>query len=428
MARTVSRVAQQKGMDSPEDSQGEEQKGMDSPGDSQGEEDGHAPVSFSQFSSKLRAMMRIRSKYLAIKRRKADLTFSNQGSIFQNRSTSPKIFTFDGVAAISGDLSSTRRKKKKRKKRVLFPSDSRRRAAPTERSSRAKYCLLLLSCIVCLQVYNAIENLDDHILRYDLEGLGKTMRREVFGQREATDRLLEHLRDYLSTYVHNKPLMLSLHGPSGVGKSHLGRILARHFRSVLGEELVLQYFALHHCPLEAKAENCAQELSQSITRMLELAEEEEKIPVFIFDEMEFMHRPLLNALHDLYRPDHSAESLNAVYLLIGNFGQAEITRYVLQNTSSSGVPLGPELGPVLRTVLEKQHPLWGEADIKLVPLMLLEKSHVMECFLYEMTQEGFYPDRAHIERLASEIQYYTVGDREFSQMGCKQVVAKVNLL
>lgn len=53
----------------------------------------------------------------------------------------------------------------------------------------------------------------------------------------------------------------------------------------------------------------------------------------------------------------------------------------------------------------------------------------MECFLDEMTREGFYPDHTNIERLAGEITYYPeVGGHEYSQTGCKQVVAKVNLL
>lgn len=60
---------------------------------------------------------------------------------------------------------------------------------------------------------------------------------------------------------------------------------------------------------------------------------------------------------------------------------------------------------------------------------LLEKSHVMECLLDEMTGEGFYPDRQHIDRLAGEMEYYpAVGERQYARTGCKQVVAKVNLL
>lgn len=286
------------------------------------------------------------------------------------------------------------------------------------------------------QVYNAIENLDDHVLRYDLEGLEKTLRREVFGQQGAVEGLLSHLKDYLSTYVHNKPLVVSLHGPSGVGKSHLGRLLAGHFRSVVGDTLVMQYYVLHHCPLEAEAMHCARNLSTVITEMVERAEEEEKIPLFIFDEVEHMHNEILDELLELVTTKQSNEYLNAIYLFLSNLGHAHITKHMLHNSSSYSTAMSAsgrhsnlvkELTPILRGTLEKLHRLWTEADI--LPLGLLEKGHVMECFLDEMSREGFYPDHASIERLAGEIEYHaSVGGHQYSLTGCKQVVARVNLL
>lgn len=285
------------------------------------------------------------------------------------------------------------------------------------------------------QVYNAIENLDDHVIKYDLEGLEKSMKREVFGQLGAVEELLSHLKDYLSTYVHNTPLVLSLHGPTGVGKSLLGRLLAGHFRSVVGDPLVMQYYVLHHCPQEAIAPHCARNLSVVISEMVERGEEEEKIPVFIFDEVEHMHEEILDTLWHAVSTKQSNEYLNAIYLLLSNLGQEHITRYALHN--SSRVPVATESAryshllqgvmPLLHNILEKRHMLWTEAEF--VPLGLLEKDHVMECFLEEMTQEGFYPDQKNIERLAAELEYYpAVGGRQYSKTGCKQVVAKVNLL
>ncbi|KAJ3605450.1 hypothetical protein NHX12_027497 [Muraenolepis orangiensis] len=389
------------------------------------------PPSFSRFSSSLRAVMRIRQKYLAMKKRRLEMSqvFGKPLAGAPSR-TSPKIFTFDGLP-LTPSLAPPERKRKRRKRRVLYPTGGRRRTPPKPAWSRAKYCLYLLFAIVFLQVYNAIENLDDHVLRYDLDGLEKTLGREVFGQRGAVEVLLALLRDYLSTYVHNKPLVLSLHGPSGVGKSHLGRLLAGHFRTVVGEPLVLQYYVLHHCPLEADAWHCARALSAAVSEAVGRAEDEEKIPLFVFDEAEHMHGEILDALQDLVVSGRSNEHLNAVYVFLSNLGHAHITRHLLHNASSAEGGrhdgLARELAPVLRHALEKQHPLWALADI--VPMGLLEKSHVMDCFLEEMTGEGFYPDRENVERLAGEVEYYpAVGERQYARTGCKQVVAKVNLL
>ncbi|XP_070780210.1 torsin-4A [Enoplosus armatus] len=407
--------------------------------------DSPAP-SLSSFSSSLHAVIRIKQKYQAMKKRRQEMALglgaagAIAGAIAGAPTrTSPRIFTFDGLTPSSFPAQSSsvpQKKKRRRRKRVLFPNRGGCRPPPKQEQSRAKYCLYLLFAIVFIQVYNAIENLDDHVLRYDLEGLEKTLRREVFGQQGAVEGLLSHLKDYLSTYVHNKPLVVSLHGPSGVGKSHLGRLLAGHFRSVVGDTLVLQYYVLHHCPQEADALKCAGDLSAVISEMVERAEEEEKIPLFIFDEAEHMHDEILDALWQLVASKQSNEYLNAVYLFLSNLGHAHITKHMLHNSSSISMALTAsgrhsnlvkELTPILRNSLEKLHLLWTEADV--LPLGLLEKGHVMECFLDEMTREGFYPDHTNIERLAGEIEYYPeVGGREYSRTGCKQVVAKVNLL
>lgn len=250
--------------------------------------------------------------------------------------------------------------------------------------------------------------------------------RDVVGQREAVDGLLSHLRDYLSMYAHSKPLVVSLHGPTGVGKSYLGRLLARHFRSVVGEAMVLQYYVLHHCPQEAEAPRCARNLSAVITETVTRAEEEEKIPLFVFDEVEHMHGEILDALWRAVASRDSNEYQNTIYLLLSNLGQERIVKHALHNSSSVSMATSAS-GAALADALAKHHALWREAEI--IPLNLLEKAHVVECFLYEMTQEGFYPDRANVERLAAELEYYPeVGGRQYSQTGCKQVVAKVNLL
>lgn len=151
----------------------------------------------------------------------------------------PQFFTFDGPVERA---SRPARKRRRRSRLVLYPETSRKFGPRAERQSRAQRCLLLLVAIVGFQVLNAIENLDDNALRYDLDGLEKTLQRAVFGQPAAVGRLVALLRDYLATHVHSRPLLLALHGPSGVGKSHVGRLLARHFRAVLEDgALVLQY-------------------------------------------------------------------------------------------------------------------------------------------------------------------------------------------
>lgn len=119
----------------------------------------NSPVpSLSTFSSSLRAVIRIKQKYQAMKKRRQEMALALSGAgTFPGAPirTSPKIFTFDGVppsAFPAMSSSHTQKKKRKRRKRVLFPNRRTCRSPPRQDQSRAKYCLYLLCAIVFVQV------------------------------------------------------------------------------------------------------------------------------------------------------------------------------------------------------------------------------------------------------------------------------------
>lgn len=435
-------------------------KGEASCSESEGDEvpDTEIPVAskkISFISSPLRAIIRLKQRYRVQKKsrlhfelpqekssepvhtrllqrqfslNRSGLYGSSKSFFSQSGFKTSQYFTFD-TSVEEWAMSKPRRKKKRRKSRVVLYPDKTKRYLPAEEKSNAKRCLLLLIVIIFFQILNAIENLDDNLQKYDLDGLEKTMHREVFGQKLAVESIMQLLKDYLATHIHNKPLVLSLNGPTGVGKSHVGWLLAKHFRSVMDNDFVLQYFVMHHCPSGVAPLTCETDLSKKISDMVTRAEIEEKIPLFILDEVELMSPVLLDALSRFFEPNQTNEFLNAIYILISNIGGGEITKFVIQNASAELLQQqsgAEELLNVIQPVLAHTHPLWKAADI--VPFVLLERSHVIDCFLEEMRREGLYPEQSHVERLASQLSYYTTGGKEFSRLGCKQVVAKVNLL
>ncbi|KAG8549513.1 hypothetical protein GDO81_020988 [Engystomops pustulosus] len=391
----------------------------------------------------LRAAIRFRRRIRNLKKSKLQLDLSGRKSADSTKPSmfrrqfstesrslsnfeSPKFFNFDTPTLEKVALSTLKRKKKQRKSRpVLYPGNCKK-YLPVEHKSKAKRCLILFIGIVCFQILNAIENLDDNVIKYELDGLEKTMQREVFGQKIAIDKIMVLLKDYLATHWHNKPLVISMNGPSGVGKSHMGRILAKHFRSVEESDFVLQYYVMHNCPNKSEIATCEAELTDMISDMVTRAEMEEKIPVFIFDEMEVMPPSLLDTLQNHFKLNQSNEFLNAIYILISNIGGNEVTKYFLQNVSSDTLNVPQELHNIIQSSLRQHHKIWDVAEI--VPFTLLERSHIANCFLDELLREGFYPDNSNIENLAGQLKYYTIRDKQYSITGCKQVVAKVNLL
>ncbi|XP_035747807.1 torsin-4A isoform X2 [Egretta garzetta] len=414
-----------------------------------------ASKKMSSISSPLRAIIRLRRRYRVQKKSRLHLElpreksselvhtrllqrqlslnrtslYSSSMSFFNQSSyETSQYFTFD-TSVEQNAMKKYRRKKNRRKSRIVLYPDKTKRYLPTEEKSKAKRCLLLLIVIIFFQILNAIENLDDNVQKYDLDGLEKTMHREVFGQKAAVESIMELLKDYLATHIHNKPLVISLNGPTGVGKSHVGWLLAKHFRSVMDNDFVLQYFVMHHCPNGVAPLTCEIDLSKKISDMVTRAEIEEKIPLFILDEVELMSPVLLDTLSRFFEPNQTNEFLNAIYILISNIGGGEITKFVIQNASAELLHQQrevEELLSIIKPVLTDAHPLWKSADI--IPFVLLEKTHVINCFLEEMRREGLYPDQKHIENLVSQLSYYTTGGKQYSRMGCKQVVAKVNLL
>uniref|UniRef100_A0A2I3G9Y2 Torsin family 4 member A n=1 Tax=Nomascus leucogenys TaxID=61853 RepID=A0A2I3G9Y2_NOMLE len=309
----------------------------------------------------------------------------------------PQFFTFDGPAELP---SRTPRKKRRRSRLVLYPETSRKYRPRVEHRSRAQRCLLLLVAIVGFQVLNAIENLDDNAQRYDLDGLEKALQRAVFVTWAACWRATS----------------------------------ARCWRR---GQLVLQYHVRHHCPEARAAQDCREELARRVADVVARAEAEEKTPLLALDDVELMPRPLLDELHGFLQPQRSHHFHSAIYVLLSG---AEVTRFVLQNTSSALLlrPNGfrsaeaaaaqaeEDLRASLLALLSREHPLWQAAAI--VPFLLLDKWDVVSRFGDEMAGEGFFPDQARAEDLAAQLSFYRVAGREFAVTGCKQVVATVNLL
>lgn len=132
-------------------------------GETQSEEEWEKEQTDSQtlnpsFSSTLYAVIRIKQKYQALKKRRQGLglVLGGPGTLVgAPAQSSPKIFTFDGLSPSPHTVSTTAlylKRKRGRKRRVLYPNRSGCRAPPSQECSLAKYCLYLLFAIVFMQV------------------------------------------------------------------------------------------------------------------------------------------------------------------------------------------------------------------------------------------------------------------------------------
>lgn len=73
--------------------------------------------------------------------------------------------------------------------------------------------------------------------------------KNVFGQHLAQELISKEVARFLAQDAPEKPLVLSLHGSSGTGKTMAGDMLARHlYASATGSPFVHQFIPTLHFP------------------------------------------------------------------------------------------------------------------------------------------------------------------------------------
>ncbi|XP_038672453.1 torsin-4A-A-like [Scyliorhinus canicula] len=286
--------------------------------------------------------------------------------------------------------------------------------------TKAIHLLFLLCLIVGLQVYNAYENLDDNLLLYDIDQLEKTLHRELLGQTLALNKLTKLLRDYLVTYVHEKPLFLSINGPAGVGKSHLGRLIGKHFRFQLGSGIVLQH-SVRYQQLSGHSGQHSK-LAARISAIFSEARRAQRVPVLLFDEMELAPAELLSFVGRLLRSEHTS----AVYIFFSKLGQDWIMQSIRRRLAPRATRRMAQLSRELTQQFTRRHPIWRSPEI--IPLRPLERAHVVQCFHQLMDWVGLYPCQRQVETMANTLNYYRARQKLYAQQGCKHVPSMVKKL
>ena len=138
-------MSEQDSSTSASQTEGEVEEEMDGEMEGEGEQDKKdrdSPTpSLSSFSSTLYAVIRIKQKYQAMKKRRQELGLGGDGPL-----------TGAGSQCSPWEGPVPQRKKRRRRNRVLYPNRGSRRAPPKQAPSKAKYCLYLLCAIVFIQV------------------------------------------------------------------------------------------------------------------------------------------------------------------------------------------------------------------------------------------------------------------------------------
>ncbi|XP_073334023.1 torsin-1A-like [Pagrus major] len=232
-----------------------------------------------------------------------------------------------------------------------------------------------------------------------------------------------------------KPLVLSLHGPTGTGKNFAARLIAENIYSEgMNSKFVHIFNSLHHFPHSSEIETYKAQIQQQIKHNVTNCARS----MFIFDEMEKMHPGLIDTIQPYLEHYNKLDGVSyrkAIFIFLSNAGGASITQTTLdfwkEGRSRKDIKLQDlELSLSISAFNENsglQHSVLINKHLVdfFVPFLPLEYSHVVQCVLAEMKARGLQPNHNLADKVAKELVYIPKSERVFSSQGCKTIESRL---
>ncbi|XP_037348516.1 prosalusin isoform X2 [Talpa occidentalis] len=252
--------------------------------------------------------------------------------------------------------------------------------------------------------------------RPDLKGLECDLAQHLAGQHLARALVVKALKAFVQDPAPTKPLVLSLHGWKGTGKSYVSSLMAHYlFRGGL------------HSP-QKDLKSWVQGNLTACGRSL-----------FLFDEMDELAPGLMEVLRPFLGPSWVVYGTNyrkAIFIFISNTGGEQINRVVLEAWRSrrerEDIRL-QELEPLIsQAVLDNpNHGFWRSGIMEehlldaLVPFLPLQRHHVRHCVLNELAQLDLEPRDEVIQAVLDSTTFFPEEEQLFSSNGCKMVASRI---
>ncbi|XP_042130793.1 prosalusin isoform X3 [Peromyscus maniculatus bairdii] len=196
----------------------------------------------------------------------------------------------------------------------------------------------------------------------DLPGLECDLAQHLAGQHLAKALVVKSLKAFVQDPAPSKPLVLSLHGWTGTGKSYVSSLLAQYlFRGGLRSPHVHHFSPIIHFPHPSHIEQYKKDLKSWVQGNLTACGRS----LFLFDEMDKLPPGLMEVLQPFLGPSWVVYGTNyrkAMFIFISNTGGEQINQVALEAWRSrrdrEEISL-QELEPaVSRAVLDNPHRKW----------------------------------------------------------------------
>ncbi|XP_073456599.1 torsin-1A-like [Aquarana catesbeiana] len=270
---------------------------------------------------------------------------------------------------------------------------------------------------------------------YDSTAFQENLENALFGQHLARDIIFRAITGFINTENPKKPLALSLHGWTGIGKTFTSKLIAENIhKKGAKSKYVHRFISTKHFPHDKLIDLYKDQIQLWITGNVTRCPRS----IFIFDEMDKLHQGLIDTIKpflDYHEQIDGVSYRKAIFIFLSNAGGDVINRVMLGSGKRREDLELRDLESALSVELfnNKNSGFWHSSLIDknlidfYVPFLPLEFKHVKACVMAELRHRKLIPDEQLASRVASEMTYFPKDTRMFSEKGCKTVTAKLNL-
>ncbi|XP_026153314.1 uncharacterized protein LOC113124556 isoform X2 [Mastacembelus armatus] len=286
------------------------------------------------------------------------------------------------------------------------------------------------------QIFNSHESCDSKWISFNAEGLRADVESKLIGQHIASSIILKAVEGFMSDDNPQKPLVLSLHGPSGTGKNFVSKLIAGNiYKKGMDSSFVKVFTSTFHFPHKENIDRYKTQLQQWIKDKITHCERS----MFIFDEMDKMHPGLTDSIMPYLGYHNKLDGVSyrkAIFIFLSNAGGEIITETALkfwkEGKDREEIELKDLETLISATAFNNNNSgFWHSSLIDrhlvdfFVPFLPLEYRHVVICAIAAMKARGQKPDQNKAIKLAEDLDFFPKFERAFSVRGCKTVEARL---
>ncbi|XP_078812061.1 torsin-1A-like isoform X2 [Oryzias latipes] len=316
-------------------------------------------------------------------------------------------------------------------------------------------------------IFTKLHNdLQQECASFNRTGLKMDLENKLFGQHLASRIILKAVSEFMSNDNPKKPLVLSLHGPSGTGKNFVSQLIAENiYKEGMSSKFVHVFTSTLHFPNPRLLPLYKYQLQQWIKDSVSNCERS----MFIFDEMDKMHPGLIDSIQpylEYYDKVVGVSYRKSIFIFLSNAGGEIIVQTALDfwraRRDRKEIDLKDLKTSVSLSIFNNDQSewmylqgfdLWQELLSNLffffpgdsfcttfiyenlvdffVPFLPLDYSHVVQCAMADMktrTSEGEGPPDLNVaKQVAHDWLYFPKQERVFAVKGCKTIESKLDI-